>query len=139
MSLMEIKWHVTHKELRNFGRISLIATSVIALLLHLLKGLAIQWASLIFLIGLVIFLSSLISLKVTRFIYLGLTLITAPIGVVVSFLLMASFYFLLITPLAFFFRLIGRDPLRRKRDADAKTYWLPHHPHNDPERYFRQF
>jgi len=138
MSLIEINWRRTRKELRNFGTISVVATFVIALLLYLLKGLALQWASLIFLVGLGIFLSSLISLRLTRMIYLGLMLITAPIVVVVSLLLMASFYFLLLTPLGLFFRLVGRDPLRRKFDRDAKTYWLPHRRNNEPERYFRQ-
>jgi uncharacterized membrane protein YgdD (TMEM256/DUF423 family) len=138
MALIEINRHPTPKDLRSFARISLIATAVIAVLLYLLKGLALQWASVILLLGIIIFLSTLISLKLTRMIYLALTLITAPIGFTISFLLMASFYFLLLSPLGLFFRLIGRDPLRRKFDRSSKTYWIPHQSYSDPERYFRQ-
>ncbi|MHC4623208.1 MAG: SxtJ family membrane protein [Planctomycetota bacterium] len=138
MALLEINWRPGPKDLRSFGRIALIATALIALLLYFLKGLALQWTLPIFLIGVIIFLSTLVSLKLTRMFYLGLTLITAPIGLVISFLLMAAFYFLLLTPLGLFFRLIGRDPLRRKFDPGAKTYWVPHHSYSDPERYFRQ-
>ncbi|MHC4619355.1 MAG: hypothetical protein ACYTEQ_16540 [Planctomycetota bacterium] len=138
MALLEINWHPSPKDLRTFGRISLIATAVITLLLYFLKGIALQWASLVFLVGLVIFASTLISLKLTRIIYLSLTMVTAPIGFVLSLLLMAAFYFLLLTPLGLFFRLIGRDPLRRRFDPNAKTYWVPHQSHTDPERYFRQ-
>jgi len=139
MSLVEIKWHPSRKELRNFAIIALIASALIALLLYVVKGLATQWALLIFVVGFGIFLVSMISVKITRIIYLGLILMTVPIGLVVSFVLMAAFYFLLLTPLGLLFRLIGRDPLRRKFNPGTKSYWLTHQSNNSPERYFRQF
>ena len=139
MGLIEINRHPTDKELRDFGVISLIATFIISLLLYLLKGLEIRWALLVFVVGFIIFLCSLTSAKLTRIIYLALTMLTAPIGLAVSFTLMAVFYFLLLTPIGLLFRLIGRDLLGRKFDPDAKSYWRPHKSHNDPERYFHQF
>lgn len=139
MALIEINWHPSRKELRNFGVISLIASVVLSLLLYTFKGLGIQWVVFVVGAGLIIFLSGMISVTLTRVIYLGLTLVTIPIGLAVSFLLMAAFYFLLLTPLGLFFRLIGRDPLRRKFDSGTKSYWLTHQSHNSPERYFRQF
>ena len=72
MSLIEINWNPNRKELRRFGVIALIASVLISLLLYVLKGLGIQWISIIFVVGLIIFLSSMISLKLTRGIYLGL-------------------------------------------------------------------
>ena len=139
MSLIEIKWNPSRKELRSFGIIAIIATAVISLLLHLIKGLAIQWTLLIFAIGLVIFLSSIISTKVTRIFYVALTMLTMPIGYVVSFVLLGTFYFLIITPLAFVFRLIGRDRLHRRFEPDAKSYWMTRHSASTLDRYFRQF
>ncbi|MHC4482873.1 MAG: hypothetical protein ACYSW4_04935 [Planctomycetota bacterium] len=139
MSLTEINWHPNHQELRNLGKIALCASALISLLLYVLKGLGIQWAIVIVALGITIFLASMISLKLTRMIYLALILITMPIGLVVSFILMATFYFLLLTPLGLFFRLIGRDPLYRKFEGSAKSYWLTHKSHSTPERYFRQF
>lgn len=138
MALVEINWNPSRRDLRSFGIIALIAASIIALLLHLLKGLGLTWVLPILLIGLGVFLCSVISLKLTRIIYLGLTLAAAPIGLAVSFLLMAAFYFLLLMPIGLFFRLIGRDALRRKFEPDARTYWLPRESRKDPERYFRQ-
>jgi len=138
MSLIEINYHPLPKQLRQFGTIALFASALLALLLYLLKDLALQWALLIFAVGLLIFLASLASLKLTRIIYLALIIITAPIGIVVSFTVLAAFYFLLLTPLALFFRLIGRDPLYRKFDPDAKSYWLTHQSDVKPERYFHQ-
>ena len=139
MSLVEINWHPGRKELRGFGIAALVAGSLVSVLLYALKGLAIQWAAAIFAAGCVIFLGSLMSLKLTRTIYLGLILVTLPIGWVVSFLLLAAFYFLLITPLSLVFRLIGRDPLHRKFEPRADSYWVTHSPPEDVERYFHQF
>lgn len=139
MSLIEINRHPGHKELRNFGVVSLIALALISILLYMLKGLGIQWAAIIFAVGFIIFLSSVISVKLTRVIYLGLILVTLPIGWVVSFVLLAAFYFLLLTPLGFLFRLIGRDPLRRKFDSAAGSYWLTRRPPDKLDRYFHQF
>jgi hypothetical protein len=139
MALIEVNWHPNRKDLHSFGLIALIATFLIALLLYILKGVGLQWTLPIFLVGLLIFLCSLISLRLTRIIYLGLTLVTVPIGVGISFLVMAAFYFLLLMPIGMFFRLIGRDALRRKFEPDAKTYWLARQTYKEPERYFRQF
>jgi len=139
MSLIEINWHPGSKELRNFGAIALIASALIAILLYVLKGLGIQWAAIIFAVGFIIFLSSVISLKLTRMIYLGLILLTLPIGWAVSFILLAAFYFLLLTPLGFLFRLMGRDPLRRKFDSTTESYWLTRRPPDKLDRYFHQF
>ena len=139
MSLIEVNWRPNNKQLRGFGKIALIALAVISLVLYLVKGLEVRWALAIAAVGLAIFVSSLISLRLTRAIYLGLVAATLPIGLVVSFVLLTAFYFLLLTPLAFVFRLTGRDPLRRKFDSGAQSYWLKHRPPQGPERYFRQF
>jgi len=139
MSLIEINWNPNRKELRNFGIVALIASALVSLLLCLLKGLGIQWAAIIIFAGLIIFLSSLIFPRLARLIYLGLILVTVPIGYAVSFILLASFYFLLLTPLGLIFRLIGRDQLRRKFDRSAETYWLIRKPPDSLDRYFHQF
>lgn len=139
MSLIEIDWNPKRKQLRSFGKIALVATAVISLLLYLLKGVAIQWCLIIIAFGCIIFIISMISLKLTKMIYLGMILLTMPIGWVVSFILMAAFYYLLLAPLGFIFRLIGRDPLCRKFDPNAKSYWLSRQPPKGPEQYFHQF
>ncbi len=139
MSLIEINWHPNHKELRNFALIGLIASALISLILYLVGGLSIRWAVVIFVAGFIIFLTSLISIKLTRIIYLSLTLVTLPIGWVVSFLLLAGFYFLLLTPLGLLFRLIGRDALCRRFDSNVKSYWLIRKSPKNPDRYFHQF
>jgi hypothetical protein len=139
MSLIEINFSPNRNELRKFGIISLIASVLFAVLLYLLKGLALQWMAVIIAAGFIIFLSSVLSPKVTRIIYLGLILLTLPIGLVLSFTLMAIFYFFVLMPVGLVFRLIGRDALGRKFDSTVDSYWVPRQPPDSLDRYFHQF
>ena len=139
MSLAQINWHPRRKELRTFAIIALIAAFLIALLLWRLRGLGIQWATVIISSGIVIFFSSFLSHKLTRIIYLGFILVTLPIGLLMSFLLLAFFYFGILTPLACIFHLIGRDPLHRKCDSEAESYWITHRKPDNLDRYYHQF
>jgi hypothetical protein len=134
MSLIEINWYPKPKELRTFAMIALIAS-----LLYVLKGVRIQWSVTIITAGFGIFLSSFVSLKLTRIIYLGLILMTFPIGWAISMIMLTAFYFLLLTPLGFIFRLLGRDPLYRRFDPDAKSYWLTRQEPDSLDRYFHQY
>jgi hypothetical protein len=48
-------------------------------------------------------------------------------------------YYAILTPVAFLFRLQGRDLLRRKREPDATTFWLPKDTPQDVRSYLRQY
>ena len=139
MALIEVNWNPDDRELRRFGWIAVAASVVIAIVLHVLKGLDVRWCAVIVAAGSAVGLSAWVSLKVTRAVYRILVGATLPIGLTISLLLLSLFYFGLITPIGMFFRLIGRDPLRRRSDAKARTYWLAHPSPGRPERYFQQF
>jgi hypothetical protein len=139
MSLIEVNWKPQPKDLRNFAKIALVASCLVAGLLYFIKGLAIQWVIVILAAGLVIFLSSLVSLAITRLIYVALTAVTLPIGLAISFIVLAVFYYLIITPVGLVFRLIGRDSMKRRFDSNADSYWVAHRPSKKLERYFHQF
>ena len=64
--------------------------------------------------------------------------LTMPLGRAISTLILATIYFLLITPMACLMRALGRDPLQRQFDSSAETYWTPYSPGEDEDRYFRQ-
>ena len=72
-------------------------------------------------------------------VFIGMTLLAFPIGMVIGTLAMALTYYLLITPIGLVFRLFGRDLMHRKLDPEAETYWIERPPQVPPERYFRQF
>ncbi len=139
MGLLKVNWHPTRKELGDFGTIALVATVLISLLLWTVKGLGPVWVLPILAVGLVTFIASKTSERLTRIIYLGLTMLTLPIGFVVSFVLLAIFYYIVITPIGLVFRLMRRDPLCRKFDKTADSYWLRRRPPGALNRYFRQF
>ncbi len=46
------------------------------------------------------------------------------LGFVMTRVLLTIFFFLVLTPVALVFRLIGRDALHRKLDRDAESYWI---------------
>ena len=49
--------------------------------------------------------------------------LAAVLGYVVTRILLTLFFFLVLTPVGLFFRLIGRDALKRRIDREASTYW----------------
>lgn len=76
---------------------------------------------------------------VVRWIYVGSTLLAFPVGWVVSQLMLAVMFYVVITPLALFFRLRGRDLLRREPPGNCESCWTPKSLPNDVRRYFRQY
>lgn len=76
---------------------------------------------------------------VARRVYTGWMFAAMPIGWTISHVILAAVYYLLITPIGLFMRLLGHDPMQRRFDKQAKTYWIAHDPGHDPSRYFKQF
>ena len=74
-----------------------------------------------------------------RWVYLGWMYAAFPIGWTVSHVLLAAIYFLVFTPIGLLLRLGRGDPLERRFDRSAATYWAEHRPGADVRRYFRQF
>jgi hypothetical protein len=64
--------------------------------------------------------------------------VATPIGWVMSHLLLAIIFYLVITPIAFVFKMIGRDALTRRFDKNARTYWIERRQSTDPRRYLHQ-
>jgi len=139
MGLIQTNWNPTSKQLRDFAKITPLATALLALLLYLFKNLPLSYALGLFLAGVAVFLVDKLSQKPTKALYLCLMAISFPIGTVVAFVLLAVVYYLIFTPVGLLLRLLGRDPLNRKFDPDASTYWIPHKQTTNPERYFHQY
>jgi hypothetical protein len=139
MSLIQVEWHPSRRQLRVFGASGFVASIVAGVVLHWVWGATLAWSLAIGAAGIALLLCSVISLRAARVLYLGLTIPMLPISYLVSFLLLAGFYFLVLTPVALVFRLIGRDPLCRRFEAAAESYWVPHKPSEETERYLHQF
>ncbi len=137
MALIDLNLQPSKKDLTFFAVFGASFCSVVALV-FLLRGHTTAPQVLVG-IAVALILSRLVSLALTRWIYIAATVAAFPIGWVISHLVMGLFYYGILTPLGLVFRLMGRDPLQRRLDPEAKTYWTPHPGHNDPARYFRQF
>lgn len=90
-------------------------------------------------LGLLSALLSLLHPGANRPLYVGLTLVALPVGYLLSYLMMGALFYLLITPVGLLFRIIGRDPLHRRFEPGAESYWMAPGPRPPRERYFRQF
>jgi len=74
-----------------------------------------------------------------RFIFLTWMYAAFPIGWTVSHLLLGAIFYLLITPIGLLVRATGHDPMKRKFDPDATSYWNEHRTGGDSSSYFRQY
>jgi hypothetical protein len=98
-----------------------------------LSNAAIAWG-----IGALTALAAIVSREVARQLFVGLQVITYPIGLVVSTVVLAFLFYAVFTPLALVMRLAGRDALRlRKRDA--ASHWVAYEQKDDPADAFRQY
>jgi hypothetical protein len=67
-------------------------------------------------------------------------LLFVPLAWSVSTLLLVLVFFVVLTPIGVAFRLLGRDPLKRKFDRNAPSYWVKREETaTEASSYFRQF
>lgn len=64
---------------------------------------------------------------------------TYPIGWVMSHALLAGIYFILFAGIGVVMGLLRYDPLARRIDRTAASYWIRRTPNGDVARYFRQY
>ena len=139
MALVSLNLKPSEKQLKDFGLIGLIMCFVIGLVLLWLGKIPANIFMVIAVLGVVLYTLSRISAGLIKPVYLGLIVVTFPIGWVVSHVMMALFYYGIITPVGLLFRLINRDPLCRRYEADADTYWIRYQKKRPAKDYFRQF
>lgn len=141
MPLIEIKKNLTREDMLVFVAVFPIFLGLLGITLYYrehVQAALVLW-QLAPLIGFVGMLGVYVSPKAVRWVYLGWIYAVFPIGWVISHLAMAVIYFLVITPTGLFMRLLGHDPMQRKLDRSAGSYWHRREPAGKPEGYFRQF
>jgi hypothetical protein len=77
-------------------------------------------------IGVVVCLWALASPRTVTPVYHGWMRFGLGLGTVVSTVLLSLLYFIVITPVGALMRLTGTDPLERRLDAAAASYWTTH-------------
>ena len=61
------------------------------------------------------------------------------VGLVMGNVLLGLIYYAFVTGIALVMKLLGRDPMSRRLDRSAKSYWRNVEQPSDPRRYYRQF
>ena len=75
-----------------------------------------------------------------RWVFLGMSYLAFPIDFVVSHVVLAVVYSLVLTPIGFLKRLFGYDSMKRGFDPEATSYWSERPASAVEEKgYFRQF
>jgi hypothetical protein len=74
-----------------------------------------------------------------RALYVALAALGYPIGLVVSYAVMAALFFGVLSPIGALLRLLGKDPLQRAIERDRASYWTATRARRPRASYFRQF
>ena len=146
-SMIEIDLRPDSRTLRHFGWIALVGFGLLATMawnewLIFSFGLG-AWKQTVVgalaAVGVLAAVFSLVYPKANLPIYLGLTILAYPIGFVLSYVIMGTIFYLMLAPVGIFFRLTGRDPLKRHFEPETASYWVDSRPARPSESYFRQF
>jgi hypothetical protein len=146
--MIEINWHPDRRRLRGFGLAALVAFAALGAWVwvrHSIIGFALGGAAAETAAGVLWAAAGACGALAAaapaclRPLYVALSLLGAPIGFVLSYVILAIVYYGILTPIGLAMRLAGRDPLHRKFDRSAGTYWVRRDGATGARRYFRQF
>jgi hypothetical protein len=150
MHWTDINFHPTTKTLRQFAAVTVVFLVAVGTWQYVVQGrqvLALVLAGIALGVGGL----GLVRPAWLRWLLVGATVATFPIGWLMSWLLFGGLYYLVFTPLALAFWLAGRDPLdcgyNKQLDgggsedaSDANdSYWTVKPQVTEVRRYFRQF
>jgi hypothetical protein len=137
MALLQLNWKPNRRELRQFAALWVGFFGLIGLYCFLVResstAAIVLWAISVVGVG-GWFVPSLI-----RPLYVVWIALAMPIGWTVSHLLLLAMFYLVFTPIGLIMRACAYDPLARRFDRVAKSYWHDHERNAEFHRYFKQF
>ncbi|MFQ5511606.1 MAG: SxtJ family membrane protein [Candidatus Krumholzibacteriia bacterium] len=138
MAVIEIKSTPSKRELSWFGAVMLVffgaVGSVAYFKFHAPTAAYVLWS-----VGtlLALLFYAIPPLRIP--LYLGWMRAFFPVGWTFSHLVLIVIYYLVVTPIGLVMRLFGYDPMKRRLDPGAATYWVEHRTAAELARYFRQY
>ena len=139
-----VNWRPDTRELRTFAKSLLIGFPVIALIYLVASrvtggawsfGVPLKIGGFGAGAGLVFMLLPVIA----KPFYLVWYALSCTIGLIVSNVLLSTFYYTIFTGIALLRRAFSRGPIRMSFDKSAKSYWIDAGPQPDSRRYFSQY
>jgi hypothetical protein len=138
MALIEINLNPSARDLKWFGVLALAFFIILGALAYSV-GTAAGLAIILWSIGLAFFVVYYAVPPMRLVLYRGWLRLFQPIGWLISHALFGAIYYVVFTLIGFCLRVFRYDPMRRRRDPAAKTYWAEHGAETDSSRYFSQF
>ena len=123
MSIVSINWSPSGKEIKGFGRSMLIGFGIIGAVFFFFFDHT-KTAMGLWIFGVLAFAFSYLVPKLALLIYYPWMGVSFVMGSIISYLIVAFIFFILITPVAIIFKIIGRDPLSLKVEKSAGSYWI---------------
>ena len=138
MSAIEINWSPPRRQLRQFAVLQVLFFTCFSLWLALKRDMPTTAAILVAVsacVGVVGYMWT----PLIRVVYVVWMAAVFPIGWLVSHVLLAAVFYLVFTPIGIIMKLCRYDPMQRKFDREADSYWQPREQNEDTSRYFKQY
>lgn len=136
--MIEFNRHPSRRDLRAFAVLQVVFFLVIAWSVYS-RTQSLLWPGVIISLSLAVGVVGWFVEPFIRRVYLGWMWAVFPIGWLVTHTVLALVFYLLMTPIGCIMKWTGRDPLDRRFDSEATSYWQPRPPQTGSKRYFRQF
>jgi hypothetical protein len=137
MALLEINWKPGNRQLRQFAALWMLFFGLVGAYCMWVSG-AQTAATILWLLALT-GAPGLLFPGLLRPVYVVWMALALPIGYTISHILLLLIYYAVLTPIALVLRLLRYDPLQRRRNPAASSYWITRDPVSPPPRYFKQY
>jgi len=138
MALIEINMNPSGRDLKWFGVLALVFFGVVGAIVYSAASTAVA-AVVLWSIGVTLCVVYYAIRPLQIVLYRGWLKLFQPLGWLIAHTLFGLIYFVAFTFTGLGLRAVRYDPLHRRRDPNAKTYWAAHETATDSARYFSQF
>lgn len=136
--MIEINKNPSARELKQFGALWLIFFAIVGGITWYRTGSQAGGVA-VWTIALVTATVGFLLPSFMRLVYVGMSYAAFPIGWLISHIVLALAYYLVLTPIAFVLKMAARDSLELRFDRSVESYWTRLPRIEDSNRYFRQF
>jgi uncharacterized protein YjeT (DUF2065 family) len=145
--LIELNFNPDKHTLRQFGFIALGGFSALAFCAYrevfvFSAGLSEARIAVTATLALVAALSGMFSVaypKANRALFIAMSVVSYPIGFVMSYVVLGLLFFAIIAPIGALLRWTGHDPMQRSFDRGKSSYWIAARSKRPKSSYFHQF